>query len=95
MFTFLQVFICMHLSIYPYRYIDTISKVLYIANFQAVFMLRVHEINESVSVCVLCLAEVMSEMAGRHVEAIGTWSCAERGRCVQMVVVSPWLLRVT
>lgn len=49
----------------------------------------------SLYVCVLCPAEVMSEMSGRHVEAIGTWSGAERGRCVHMVVVSPWLLRVT
>lgn len=48
-----------------------------------------------VYLCVWCLVEVMSEMAGRHVEAIETWSGGEHGRCVQMVVVSPWLLRVT
>lgn len=46
------------------------------------------------NVC-LCIAEVRSEMAGRHVEAIETWSSSEHGRWGQMVVVSPWLLWVT
>lgn len=54
--------------------------------------LCVHQFYERVS---LCVVEVMSEMAGRHVEAIETWSSSEHGRCGQMVVVSPWLLWVT
>lgn len=39
--------------------------------------LCVHQFYECVF---LCVVEVMSEMAGRHVEAIETWSSSEHGR---------------
>lgn len=39
--------------------------------------------------------EKVSGMEVLHVEAIETWCSSERGRCSQLLVVSPWLLLVT